>query len=102
MLDIPYVSFTEVSEQLDAWGISGTPFVFYVNYDQSQAWAGSREDAERLGIQFEIRKRNNLPSNHFLLIRNLFPTIPIFQNSKSYRKVCGMETVFWRILRLRH
>ncbi len=65
MLDIPYVSFTEVSEQLDAWGISGTPFVFYVNYNQSQAWAGSREDAERLGIQFEIRKENQSPLKSF-------------------------------------
>jgi para-aminobenzoate synthetase component 1 len=65
MLDIPYVSFTEVSEQLDAWGISGTPFVFYVNYDQSQAWAGSREDAERLGIQFEIRKEKQSPQKSF-------------------------------------
>lgn len=65
MLDIPLVSFTDVSDQLDAWGKSGTPFVFFVNYDQSQAWAGSREEAKRLGIQLEIRKTNPSPQKSF-------------------------------------
>ncbi len=65
MLDIPLVSFTDVSDQLDAWGKSGTPFVFFVNYDQSQAWAGSREEAKHLGIQLEIRKTNPSPQKSF-------------------------------------
>lgn len=65
MPQIPYVSFTEVSEQLDAWGISGIPFVFFVNYDLSKAWAGSHKEAEELGIKFAIRKVAEKPKKPF-------------------------------------
>ncbi|MEY4955668.1 MAG: hypothetical protein RI981_1753, partial [Bacteroidota bacterium] len=45
---IPYVSLAEVSEQLDTWGKLGIPFVFFINYNGSHAWAGSEEEANAL------------------------------------------------------
>jgi para-aminobenzoate synthetase component 1 len=62
---IPYVSLTEVSEQMDTWGSLGIPFVFYINYDGTQAWAGSKEDARNLGIQFAIRQNSPSPAKAF-------------------------------------
>ncbi|MEY4275477.1 MAG: Aminodeoxychorismate synthase [Bacteroidota bacterium] len=62
---IPYVSLAEVSEQLDTWGSLGIPFVFYINYDGSQAWAGSEKEANALGIQFSIRQENPLHAGSF-------------------------------------
>lgn len=62
---IPYVSLTEVSEQMDTWGNLGIPFVFYINYDGSQAWAGSEEEANALGIHFSIRQENPKNAGRF-------------------------------------
>ena len=62
---IPYVSLAEVSEQMDTWGSLGIPFVFYINYDRTQAWAGSKEEASQLGIQFAIRQNSNSNSQEF-------------------------------------
>lgn len=62
---IPYVSLTEVSEQMDTWGSSGIPFLFYINYDGSQAWAGTEEEANALGIHFSIRQENPLHEGSF-------------------------------------
>ncbi len=54
---IPLVPFTEVSEQLDTWGMAGVPFQFFISYDGSQAWVGSQEEAKKLGIDIQIRKK---------------------------------------------
>lgn len=62
---IPYVSLTEVSEQMDTCGSLGIPFVFYINYDGTQAWAGSREEASALGIQFAFRQDSPLATKTF-------------------------------------
>jgi para-aminobenzoate synthetase component 1 len=62
---IPYVSLTEVSEQMDTWGNLGIPFVFYINYDGTKAWAGSHENALKLGIHFAIRQDEPLPVKSF-------------------------------------
>ncbi len=69
MSSIPYVSFSELSDQLDTWGTSGVPFVFFVNYDQSQAWAGSREDAARLGIQIAVQQACEAPKQKYTLVK---------------------------------
>ena len=62
---IPYVSLAEVSEQLDTWGSLGIPFVFYINYNGSQAWAGTEEEANSLGIHFSIRREKPLHADSF-------------------------------------
>jgi para-aminobenzoate synthetase component I len=62
---IPYVSLAEVSEQLDTWGKLGIPFVFFINYNGSQAWAGSEEEANALGIHFSIRQDKPLDADSF-------------------------------------
>ncbi|MEY4987713.1 MAG: Aminodeoxychorismate synthase [Bacteroidota bacterium] len=67
---IPYVSLTEVSEQMDTWGSLGIPFVFYINYDGTQAWAGTAEEANRLGIQFAIRQSSPSTSQEFSLSKS--------------------------------
>ncbi|MDT8886663.1 aminodeoxychorismate synthase component I [Aquirufa regiilacus] len=67
---IPYVSLTEVSEQMDTWGSLGIPFVFYINYDGTQAWAGSREEASTLGIQFAFRQDSPLATKTFSFAKN--------------------------------
>ena len=54
---IPLVPFAEVSEQMDTWGMDGIPFQFFINYDGTQAWAGSKQEAENLGIQIQIRQK---------------------------------------------
>jgi para-aminobenzoate synthetase component 1 len=54
---IPLVPFSEVSERMDTWGMQGTPFQFFVSYDGTQAWAGSKEKAEELGIKIQIRQK---------------------------------------------
>ena len=54
---IPLVPFTEVSEQMDTWGMAGVPFQFFISYDGSQAWVGSQEEAQKLGIDIQIRKK---------------------------------------------
>ncbi len=62
---IPYVSFAEVSEKMDTWGSLGIPFVFYINYDGTQAWAGSNDEAKALGIYFAIRKKAQAQTDDF-------------------------------------
>ena len=54
---IPLVPFAEVSEQMDMWGMLGIPFQFFINYDGTQAWAGSQQEALALGIDIQIRKK---------------------------------------------
>lgn len=54
---IPLVPFSDVSERMDTWGTKGIPFQFFVNYDGTQAWAGSKQEAEDLGIQIQIRQK---------------------------------------------
>ncbi len=54
---IPLVPFADLSEQMDKWGIQGKPFQFFISYDGSQAWAGSKQEAENLGIQIQIRQK---------------------------------------------
>lgn len=54
---IPLVPFTEVSEQMDTWGMRGIPFQFFINYDGSQAWVGSQEEAQKLGIDIQIHQK---------------------------------------------
>lgn len=54
---IPLVPLTEVSEKMDMWGMMGIPFQFFINYDGSQAWAGSQQEALELGIDIQIRKK---------------------------------------------
>ncbi|WP_395768655.1 aminodeoxychorismate synthase component I [Aquirufa sp.] len=62
---IPYVSLAEVSDQLDTWGSSGIPFVFFINYDGTKAWGGTREEANALGIHFAIREAIQIHSNAY-------------------------------------
>ncbi len=62
---IPYVSLADVSKQMDTWGSLGIPFVFYINYDGTQAWAGTREEANALGIQFSIREDKPVAARSF-------------------------------------
>lgn len=54
MKSIPFSPFTEVAKKLDLWGEKGIPFVFLVDYSLENAWAGSEEDAKKLGILFEF------------------------------------------------
>jgi para-aminobenzoate synthetase component 1 len=67
---IPYVSLADVSEQMDTWGSLGIPFVFYINYDGTQAWVGSAEEACCLGIQFAIRQDSPSASKTFNFSKN--------------------------------
>jgi len=54
---IPLVPFAEVSEQMDTWGMLGIPFQFFISYDGTQAWAGSKQEAQKLGIHIQIRQK---------------------------------------------
>jgi para-aminobenzoate synthetase component 1 len=53
-MKIPFLPFAQVAKQLDLWGEKGIPFVFLVDYSLENAWAGSEEEANDLGILFEF------------------------------------------------
>jgi para-aminobenzoate synthetase component 1 len=46
--------FEQVAQQMDLWGEKGIPFVFLVDYSLKNAWAGSLEEASKLGFSFEF------------------------------------------------
>lgn len=67
---IPYVSLADVSEQMDTWGSLSIPFVFFINYDGTKAWAGTSKEAEALGIHMAIRKDTQAHSTNFQFIKH--------------------------------
>lgn len=53
-MEVPFLPFVQVAKQLDLWGEKGIPFVFLVDYALEKAWAGSEQEAEKLGIHIEF------------------------------------------------
>ena len=53
-MEVPFLPFVQVAKQLDQWGEKGIPFVFLVDYSLEKAWAGSEQEAEKLGIHVEF------------------------------------------------
>lgn len=53
-MEVPFLPFVQVAKQLDKWGKKGIPFVFLVDYSLEKAWAGSEQEAEKLGIHVEF------------------------------------------------
>jgi para-aminobenzoate synthetase component 1 len=76
---IPFVPFSALIHQMDAWGMAKTPFYFFISYDGQQAWAGSKKEAQKLGLQFQIREKT--PSTHASVQLKKFPI-----SIESYRK----------------
>jgi para-aminobenzoate synthetase component 1 len=52
--EIPFMSFEELYPTLDSWGISGKPFLFFVDFLGEKAWAGSEEEALKYGIKMQL------------------------------------------------
>jgi para-aminobenzoate synthetase component 1 len=67
---IPLVPFAEVSEQMDTWGMLGIPFQFFINYDGTRAWAGTKQEAENLGIHIQIRQKPSGRSQPVHLVKS--------------------------------
>jgi para-aminobenzoate synthetase component 1 len=67
---IPLVPFAEVSDQMDTWGMLGIPFQFFINYDGTRAWAGTKQDAENLGIHIQIRQKPSGRSQPVHLVKS--------------------------------
>lgn len=53
-MEVPFLPFVQVAKQLDQWGEKGIPFVFLVDYSLEKAWAGSEQEAKKLGIHVEF------------------------------------------------
>jgi para-aminobenzoate synthetase component 1 len=53
-MKVPFLPFVQVAKQLDQWGEKGIPFVFLVDYSLEKAWAGSEQEAKKLGIHVEF------------------------------------------------
>jgi len=67
---IPLVPFAEVSDQMDTWGMLGIPFQFFINYDGTRAWAGTKQEAENLGIHIQIRQKPSGRSQPVHLVKS--------------------------------
>ena len=67
---IPLVPFAEVSDQMDTLGMLGIPFQFFINYDGTQAWAGTKQEAENLGIHIQIRQKPSGRSQPVHLVKS--------------------------------
>jgi para-aminobenzoate synthetase component 1 len=66
--EIPYQSLNELIPKMDQWGISGKPFVFFVDYKREKAWMGSEQEAQEYGIKMEFHNKpvnTKIPKVHF-------------------------------------
>ena len=57
-MEIPLMSFEQISAQMDECGVKGEPFVFFINFKATHGWIGNRAEADSLGIKIQLGENN--------------------------------------------